>query len=324
MIRAALLSLAVLACVPAVRSAQCDVRSAAMHLAPRTLHRALLFGQQPVFRATVDVVRVDVLATDRGRPIAGLTARDFELLDNGVPQQIELVAAGDLPLDVTFVFDVSSSVSGAVLEHLKSAGSAVIASLKPPDRAALWTFSHRIDAPNPLTHDFERVRGAIDRLEGEGATALLDGLYAALVSRMDSPNRSLVLLFSDGKDNRSWLTEDEVVQAATQSGTVVYAVAFNPPFVIAGGQPLRGTGPDEHALTTIASETGGRLLWAQRDRDLKPRFLEVLQEMRSRYVLTYHHSAAPAAGWHAITVRLTRRSGTVKARTGYFVRPAAQ
>ena len=46
--------------------------------------------------------------------------------------------------------------------------------------------------------------------------------------------------------------------------------------------------------------------------------------MRSRYVLTYRHLAPPAAGWHAITVRLTRRSGTVKARAGYFVRPVAR
>ncbi len=77
------------------------------------------------------------------------------------------------------------------------------------------------------------------------------------------------------------------MQAAAESGTVVYAVAFNPPF-------------------------------------LKPRFLEILQEMRSRYVLTYRHRATPEPGWHAIAVRLTPRSGTVKARPGYVVRRAAQ
>jgi VWFA-related protein len=213
------------------------------------------FGQRPVFRATVDVVRVDALATDHGRPVPGLTARDFELLDNGVPQQIELVAAGDLPLDVTLVFDVSSSVSGTVLEQLKSAGSAVIASLKPSDRVALWTFSHRISAPVPLTADFERVRGAIDRLQGEGATSLLDAVYAALASRPDSPKRSLVLLFSDGKDNRSWLTEDDVVQAAAESGTVVYAVAFNPPFVMTPAGPVGSLGVLRSARRAVATQT---------------------------------------------------------------------
>jgi len=56
--------------------------------------------QQPTFRASVEVVRVDVLATSRGVPIEGLTAADFELLDNGVPQVIDAVFAESEALDV--------------------------------------------------------------------------------------------------------------------------------------------------------------------------------------------------------------------------------
>src|SRR3954466_2860650 len=84
---------------------------------------ALLAAQPPPsgqqrFRSSVNAVRVDVLAMDDRRPITGLTAADFELRDNGVVQDIQLVDTQELPLGIVCALDVSDSVAGPVLDAL--------------------------------------------------------------------------------------------------------------------------------------------------------------------------------------------------------------
>ena len=107
----------------------------------------------PVFSTKVEVVRVDVLVTDKGQPILGLTPADFEVLDNGVPQQVEFVSYDQIPLNVVLALDMSDSVAGDRLEHLRTAGAGLLAGLKRGDQAALVTFSNRIALGAALTTD---------------------------------------------------------------------------------------------------------------------------------------------------------------------------
>src|SRR5580765_501811 len=79
--------------------------------------------QSPVFSSKVEVVRVDALVTDGGRPVLGLGPTDFEVLDNGVPQNVEFVSYDQIPLNVVLAFDMSVSVAGERLEHVRSAGA---------------------------------------------------------------------------------------------------------------------------------------------------------------------------------------------------------
>src|SRR5690606_35418347 len=82
-------------------------------------------GWQPAarqtFRSGVDAVQIDVLVTDGSRPLAGLSTDDFELRDNGVVQQIDAAALGDVPVTLMLVLDVSESVKGEPLQHLRAA-----------------------------------------------------------------------------------------------------------------------------------------------------------------------------------------------------------
>ena len=68
--------------------------------------------QGPVFSTKVEIVRADVLVTDNGRPMLGLRPADFEVFDNGVPQEVEYVSYDQIPLNVVLVFDMSDSVAG--------------------------------------------------------------------------------------------------------------------------------------------------------------------------------------------------------------------
>jgi VWFA-related protein len=124
-----------------------------------------------VFSTKVEVVRVDVLATDSGRPVLGLGATDFEVLDNGVPQDVEFVSYDQIPLNVVLAFDMSESVAGERLEHLRSAGTAVLAGLKRNDQAALVAFNNQVMLGAALTGDLGALRKAIEEVAGAGDTS---------------------------------------------------------------------------------------------------------------------------------------------------------
>src|SRR5437763_732581 len=187
-----------------------------------TLHAA---PQQPTFATRVEAVRVDVLVTEDGQPVRGLGRTDFDVLDNGVPQQVDLVSFEQIPLNVILAFDMSDSVAGDRLDRLQSAGRAVLDALKTPDQAALVTFSHQVVLGAPITRDAGVVRAALDRAEGAGNTALVDGAYAAMVLGESDVGRSLLIVFSDGVDTASSLPGDAVLDVAKRSDVVAYAVA---------------------------------------------------------------------------------------------------
>ncbi len=107
------------------------------------------------------------------------------------------------------------------------------------------------------------------------------------------------MVFSDGVDNLSWLTASQVVEAASRSDAIVYAVVVRDPGERASS-----------FLRDVVRATGGQLFEASSERDLAARFLDVLADIRSRYVLSYPVEAADAPGWHALEVRLKRGGAT--------------
>ena len=259
--------------------------------------------QGPTFSARVEAVRVDALVTDRGQPVLGLTPADFEVLDNGVPQQVDLVSYEQIPLNVVLALDMSESVAGDRLNHLRAAGSTLLTALKKEDQAALVTFSNVVTLAARLTTDVTTVRTALEDAVGLGSTALTDGAYAGLVVGESDVGRALLIVFSDGLDTASWLTPEVVIDTAKRSDVVVYGVSV-------------GRGKPEF-LRELTSLTGGRLFEVDKTANVSAIFLEVLQEFRQRYLLSYTPQGVAKDGWHRLEVRVKRR-GTVKARPGYL------
>ena len=108
------------------------------------------------------------------------------------------------------VLDSSGSVRGERLRALKAGALTVIDRLRPRDRAALVSFSHRLDLRAALTGDTATLRRSVATLDADGSTALRDAAFAALALRTAEATRTLVLLFSDGLDTSSILSEDRV------------------------------------------------------------------------------------------------------------------
>jgi Ca-activated chloride channel family protein len=260
---------------------------------------------QPPFSTKVEAVRVDVLVTENGQPVRGLTPADFEIRDEGVPQQVDLLSFEQIPLNAILALDMSDSVAGERLEHLRRAGRALVGQLKPDDQCALVTFSHLVSLESKLTYDVATVRAALDRAEPSGDTALRDGTHHGIMLAESDVGRALLIVFSDGMDTASWLTADGVLDTARRSDVVVYGVS-----VKANGNP--------RFLRDLAAYTGGSLFEIDSTNNLNALFLRILEEFRQRYLVSYSPRGVSTSGWHRLEVRVKGRKATVKARPGYM------
>jgi Ca-activated chloride channel homolog len=270
----------------------------------------MLFGasgraQVPTFRSNVEAVRIDVLVSEGGRPVRGLQRPDFDVRDNGVSQQVDLVSTDQAPLNVVLVLDASESVAGERLDHLRTASRDLLAALAPDDRAALVTFNDAVALSSPLSSSFSRLASAIDHLAPRGATALLDATYTGMVIGDAAVGRGLVILFTDGVDTASCLTVDQVMDTARRSEVVVYPASV-------------GNAGRRSVLRDLARQTGGRPIEIESTRSLSKTFLEILGEFRDRYLLSYVPRGVTRQGWHEVTVKISGRGrAVVKARPGY-------
>jgi VWFA-related protein len=266
----------------------------------------------PSFRSGIDAVEVDVSVMRGTTVVSGLTAENFSVTDNGVPQRVTSVTLDALPLSVLLLLDTSRSVAGDKLTHLVDAGRQLATSLRRDDRAALITFSHQVQLRVPLTGDKQAVVSALQGMGGHGATALNDALHLALELRPIDNTRTVVLLFTDGRDTASWLAGDSVLDAARRAGVVIHAVEMH-------------TGNQKPVfLDRLTEEAGGRVWSAVDSGELRMLFTRALDEMRGRYLLTFTPQGVNREGWHDLKVTLKNARGDVTARPAYFVAPSAK
>jgi VWFA-related protein len=261
-------------------------------------------AQQPTFSSRLEAVRIDVSVTARGVPVRGLTAADFEVFDNGVRQDVELIVTEEVPIDLVLALDMSSSVTGDRLDHLRRASRVALGALAPADRAALLTFGHQVVLRVPLTGDAAAIAAAIEQDHRPGNTALVDAAYAALAHADAGRGRGLAVVLSDGVDTASWLTPESVVQTARRLDAVLFGIAAD--------APRRGP------LDALADATGGDVLRIRSTAELAATLQALLESFRQRYLLSFVPRGVTPGGWHTLEVRATRRGLAVKARAGYF------
>ncbi len=268
---------------------------------------ATVVAQSATFSSKLEAVRVDVLVTDGSKVVRGLGPADFEIFDDGVRQQVDLAGFEELPVNMILALDASDSMTGERLNHLRAAGHTVLGGLTRDDRGALLTFSHRVSLSQGLTGDLELVRRQLDAVDPSGETALIDGVYAALMHGGSGAGRDLLIVFSDGVDTASWLAAPRVIEASRRSEVTVYAVS------------VRGAG-ETPFLEELSEQTGGAVVEVESTTDLGRTFAGILAEFRQRYVVSYSPQGVARDGWHQLRVGVRDRRLRARARAGYLAR----
>lgn len=281
-------------------------------------------AQSPqTFRSAVDVVTIQASVRDkRGRPLKGLTQRDFEVRDNGQLRPI-LSLRADLrsPVSLAILVDTSGSMRLATsIAKARQAFEAVLAQLRPgQDEAAVFTFDSALHQRRGFTRSPGELGEALSVFEPFGTTSLYDATAetARRLAARSATHKAIIVL-TDGVDTSSTLTAPEVSGLASSIDVPVYIVATVPfvdrqAMMQVGARAFRSRSAD---LRDLAEWTGGQFMFASTLTETVVVASSLVHELRQQYVLAIE--AANAREWRRLDVRVKHPSATVKARNGYF------
>jgi Ca-activated chloride channel family protein len=266
--------------------------------------------QLPQFSSSVQLVEVYATVTDaKGGPVTGLRQSDFEVLEDGVPQEVTTFVAGEFPLTVALGVDRSFSMAGDRLQLAKQASQAFLRELRPADRSMVVAISTEAEVIAPLSADRTSQSRAITALDAWGTTALHDAIVTTLDRLEPEQGRQAIVVFSDGTDRYSQHKAGEVLERARRSNALIYPIAFGktrPPL-----------------LAELAVLTGGRSFLLRDARELETTLATVARELRYQYLIGYTPEKRIQRGqneWRSIKVVLkaSRPGLQVRARDGYM------
>lgn len=280
----------------------------------------LALPQEPTFTVDVRLVRMLVTVKDSmGKLVGGLEAKDFNIKDNGVRQDIALFERRSAtPLSVAILVDTSRSTAREKRFELTAAKKFVASLLDnshPEDSAALYSFDSEVSLVTPWTHKISRINSGLDSLKSESATALFDAVWLAASDLRKREGRRVLVVISDGGDTASRVDFQKALQAIHAADAVLYAVVVVP---IAGeaGRNVRG----ENALTTLSQWTGGQLFAPGLGFSFEQAFAEILRDLRTQYLIGFYPRGVPPQKdkFHAVELNVNRPQHSVRARNGYY------
>jgi Ca-activated chloride channel homolog len=287
-----------------------------------TLFASLAFAQDaPTIRSDTTLVLIPVSVTDKlNRFVVGLGKENFKLSEDGKNQIITEFSGEDAPLSVGILLDTSGSMD-MKLNRSRSAAREFLKTMNDQDEGFLIEFNDSVEMMHGFTKKFDEIDENLNHLQPKGLTALFDALHTGLREMHKAKNpRKALLLISDGGDNHSRYTAEDIASVVRDADVQIYAIGvFEPDFKI-GRTKEEKSGPQ--LLAEIANQTGGRAYPARSLDDLPALAGKVGIELRNQYVLGYSPTNKERDGtYRKVEVKVTTPPGlpAIKAawRLGY-------
>lgn len=280
---------------------------------------------EPTFRVNVRLVNVFTTVTDsHGAPVANLTKDDFQLLEDGVPQEIRIFEKESaMPLSIALGIDTSESTRREIALEMSSARRFVRSILRPVDQLSLFQISEDIDQLTRFSSDLKMIERGIDHLTAGAGTSLYDAIYLCSDALLGREGRKVLVLITDGGDTTSKTDYNSALRRAQQAEAIVYSIIVVPVQADAG----RNTG-GEHALIQISKDTGGKYYYAESGEQLDEAFRKIGDELRTQYLLAFYPNRKVSdSPFRRLQVELLKKDADgrpyqVRHRAGYFTAPA--
>ncbi len=300
----------------------------------------LLAQDPPSFKVRADYIKVPVSVFDAiGRVLSYLTREQFILLDEDEPRPIQNFLLDKTAIHVTLLLDVSSSLQEE-LEEIREAALQFAQSFGREDRIAIISFSDQLELLQDWTNDQEEVRKSLKHLERGYRTALYDALLSTARERLvQLPGKKVIILLTDGLDNESQSTSDDVLNFLIESNISLYIVSRTrlvQPKVETServdflNQVMKNVLREEAdfidlyfreketSLSHLAEATGGRVFFPEKLEDLRNSYMQVAEELKSQYVLTFRPPAFSDKKFRTIKVICTQTVGKIYHRKKYY------
>jgi VWFA-related protein len=285
--------------------------------------------ETPVFKTGVADVRVDVQVTEGKNLIRGLGKDDFLVTDESQPQTIVSFSHGEERLNLILLLDISGSMQRYIDDIARTAQEA-LEHLRPGDRVAIMVFARRSAVhqrfSDNLAETARQIASAVKTWD-VGSSTLINSAVVDAAHYMDAhagpDGRRAILILTDNLSMSYQLTDGQVIRELNKADTVFNAIVTGRAIRPRPLEPGKLVNPDftPSDVFHLAEETGGE--WVKADR-ADASFNEMIERIRSRYMLAYHEPSATQGAFHHIGVSLTEAArrrhplAELRSRTGYY------
>ena len=262
----------------------------------------------------------------RGRQVNDLKQDHFRVYENGVLQKLAVFSHADIPVTLGIVIDDS----GSMREKRQAVNAAAVTFVKtsnPQDQVFVVNFNdvYYLDTPGDFATNIEELKAALDKIDSRGGTALRDAVYASLDHvKLGNRDKKVLLVVTDGEDNSSRYTFDELIKYAQQGNAVIYTIGL-----LGAEEPgglFKKTGGWRQAakeLRKMAEVTGGQAYFPQSLDEVEATCVQIARDIRSQYTLAYYPTNIAKDGtYRVVRVDATAPRGgerlAVRTRTGYY------
>jgi VWFA-related protein len=296
-------------------------------MAPVLALAAAAFGQPPkvadagtVFRAETRLVVCHTTVTDKeGRLLTSLPREAFQVFENGVPQEIKVFKREDIPVSIGLIIDNSGSMR-AKRARVEAAALALVKDSNPEDEVFIVNFNDDAFLVTPPGRDFTsdtmELGQLLKSIDSRGGTAMRDAIRMAVdyVKSKGRKDKLALVVVTDGNDNESLITLENVVRAAQQSDVMVYCVG------LLGEEPPGEAAQARRALRDLAAATGGETFFPTDVAEVDRIAHQVARDLRNQYTIEYTPSNAAMDGsYRQIRIAVEAPGNpVVRTRNGYW------
>lgn len=234
-------------------------------------------------------VTVYISATNAAGEPVGIDPSTIQIHEDGQLMQLVDVRGGGealggeaIPITTMLVIDISGSMDkGNKIGAAKDAAKSYVHGMRDVDQAGVIAFDTHVYRIQDVTTDKSALTAAIDGLQTGSDTAMYEGIMEATRALESISGRKAILVLSDGLDNQSVATEEDIVSNVGPSGLTVSAIGFG---------DLSGTGQagiDEAGLNSLTSRTGGQYVYVTDSATLTALYQQTGKAYQSEYAVTY-------------------------------------
>ena len=270
----------------------------------------------------VDLALVNVTVTDPyNRLVTGLDTDNFRVFEDNVEQELVTFSSEDVPISIGVIFDFSGSMANKI-SKAREAAIQFFKTANPQDEFFLVSFNERAELTSSFTNSIEDLQSRMMMTVPKGRTALLDAIYLGLSQMRGARNaKRALLILSDGGDNHSRYSENDIKRLVKEADTQLYAVGIFDPLGYRNRTPEELNGPS--LLGEVTEMTGGRVFAVEKLDELPDIATKIGMELRNQYVIGYRPSnKTHDARWRKVKVKLRAPKGlpplSVYAKTGYY------
>jgi len=268
----------------------------------------------------VDLVLVSATVTDSlNRYVSGLEGSHFQVWEDKIEQKVEYFSAEDVPISIGVIFDVSGSMKDKIATA-RQAAATFLKTGNPEDEYFLVEFANRPEVASDFTTDVTKLQNKLIMTPAKGMTAMYDSVYLGLEKLKEGTNpKKALLLITDGEDNRSRYTFQNVKEFVKEQDVQIYGIGIVDDF-----NSQLGAGRTGRALIEELSElTGGQAMFPDSVYELEDICTKIAVELKNQYVLGYHSTNGAKDGkWRKLRVKVNPPKGiqrlNVRAKQGYY------